>query len=481
MSLQHSESARLEVELFEQFCLEELITENGGPFNLEEWQRLVLLDHFDGAQEMVVLVPKGNGKTTLFAARAIWELIRVPDASCYIAAASRDQATLMYKHASGFVRRNPRLEQLIDVKSGYRELRSTTGSGFCRAVASDADTLDGIGPSLFLCDELHRHKNTDLYTVAMNGLGKRDGKMVTISTAGSNSDSPLGKLRDRARLLSDRLTDGFHTRSVSDDGKFAAHEWAVPEGDEWDTDDVNVVKRANPSSFVTVEDLSRRKDSPSTHKRDWLRFACNQWVGDSIEDVWIESGKWGLLYEEGACLPEHHPVWIGVDIGLRHDTSAVVVIGQREDGRWVVECQVFVPPEGGELELSLVEEHIFDLHDRYSVQCVVYDQWSFSRSAQELSTRGAICVSFPMTNVRMVPACSRLMEAINRLELVHNGDRDLQAHVEAAAAKPTERGVRVSKSKSGGIGAGKIDALIALLLAFSVAASETPDVSVEWI
>jgi len=470
----------LELELFDSFCKEELVTDNGGPLVLEDWQKGVLLDHFDTAQEMLCLLPKSNGKTTLFSALSLWHLITVPDATCYIAAASRDQATLMYKHAAGFVKRNPVLESMIDVKGGYRELRRVGGTGFVKTVASDADTLDGIGPTLFLCDELHRHKTPDLYTVGRDGLGKRAGKMVTISTAGANLDSPLGKMRDQAQLLEDRVVNDFHVRAASSDGKFVAHEWSVPEGD-WDTDDVHVVKRANPSSFVTVEDLKRRRESPSTHERDWLRFACNRWVGH-LEDAWLPVGKWALLGDSEMIIPEHHPIYIGVDIGIRSDHSAVVIVGQRpEDGRWMVESTVFEPPHGDEVDLAMVEAFIIGLHDRYSVQGVVYDRWNFARSAQELSSRGANCIEVPQNNERMVLACSRLLEAINRGEIVHNGDPVLQSHVESAAARVTERGVRVSKGKSGQVGTGKIDALIALLIAFMVATNENPEVSVEWL
>lgn len=475
--MQHSESARRELAEFEALCCPRLITENGGPLVLEDWQREVLLDHFDSAKELVVLIGKGNGKTTLFAAIAIWHLLTVDDARCYIAAASRDQASIMYQHALGFVKRNPELEQLILVRAGTRELRIMGGTGFVRVLASDSNTADGIAPTLFLCDELHRHKSTDLYTVAAQALGKRNGRMVTISTAGSSMESPLGKIRERAHLLDDQIQDDFHLRAVSDDGTFIVHEWAVPPGE--DVEDVNVVKRANPSSFVTVEDLKRRLESPSTHKRDWLRFACNQWV--TVEDAWIEPGKWGLLADPDMSIPEHHEVHVGVDIGLRHDTSAVVVVGQREDGRWMVESSVFTPPEGGEVDLAQIEQHIMSLHDYYSVRGVVYDRWNFSRSAQELASRGAVTIEMPMTNERMVPACTRLMEAVNRHEIVHNGDPALQAHVEAAAVKSTERGIRVSKGKTGASPTGKIDALIALILAFTVATNESPEVSVEWL
>jgi len=338
-----------------------------------------------------------------------------------------------------------------------------------KVLASDSNTSDGVAPSLALIDELHRHKSPDLYAVMRDGLGKRQGQMVTISTAGADLDSPLGKMRERAHLLEDREQTGFHLRSCSPDGAFVAHMWEVPEGE--DCDDIEVVKKANPSSFVTLEDLSRRHQSPSMHKREWLRFAANQWV-TNLEDAWIEPGKWATLADYDLVIPEHSKVWLGVDIGLRHDTSAVTLVHQLEDGRWAVEAEIFTPPEGGELDLALIENHIIELHDKFEVQGVVFDRWSFARSAQELEARGALMIEFPMTNERTVPACSRLLEAVNREELVHNGDLKFQAHVEAGAIKMTERGWRIAKAPRGQTGRGKIDALIALLLAFTIAADQ---------
>lgn len=437
-----------------------------------------MLDLFDGSQEAVILLPKGNGKTTLFGAMSLFHLVTTQDARCYIAAASRDQATLMYQHAAGFVQRNPQLAELILVRAGYRELRNKADTGFVKVLASDSNTADGVAGTLCLVDELHRHKTPDLYAVFRDGLGKRDGQMVTISTAGADTRSPLGQLRDRAHLLEDREQDGFHFRSRSPDGSFVAHEWAVPDGE--DTNDIEVVKKANPSSFVTVADLRRRRESPSMHEREWLRFACNQWKG-SLEDAWIEPGKWGELADPNVVIPDHADVWVGVDIGLRHDTSAVVCISQEEatdetPGRWIVEATVFEPPEGGELQLAVVENHIMDLADKFTVRGVAYDRWAFSRSAQELEARGLRTIEFPMTNERTVPACARLLEAVNRGEFVHDGDPVLEAHIEAGAVRMTERGWRISKGRTTQVGTGKIDALIALLLVFTIASQNAGDV-----
>ena len=440
-----------------------LRTENGGTLELEAWQQLVLADFFGGAREVLALLPKGNGKTTLFAALALFHLLTVEDAKCYIAAASRDQASLMYDHAKGFVKRTPGLEERLLVKAGYREIRHADGLGFIKVLASDADTADGVGPTLALVDELHRHKTTHLYQVFRDGLGKRGGQLATISTAGDNDDTPLGRMRLRALELPDQRRDGFHWRSATADGGFVAHEWAVPAG--MDTNDLDVVKAANPSSFVTVENLRERRESPSMHVQDWLRFACNQWV--PYTDPWLPAGVWDACADPDSAIPEGAAVIAGVDVGVKKDTTAVVLVEAHppgEEPRRVMLFDVFTPAgDGTPLDLGLAEDALRRAADRFEVLEAVYDRWSFERSAQILSDEGMLMAEFPMTNERMVPATARLHEAIQGRALAHGGDPVLRAHVEAGHLKSTERGSRLVKGKAGR----PIDALMALAIAWS--------------
>lgn len=460
---------------FEAFA-EILLTENGGPLRLEPWQRVVLGDYFAGAREVLVLLPKGNGKTTLFAALALYHLLVTPDAKCYIAAASRDQASLMYDHARGFVKRTPGLEERLAVKAGYREIRRVDGLGSLKVLASDADTADGVGPTLALVDELHRHKTPHLYQVFRDGLGKRGGQLATISTAGDHDDTPLGRMRRAALELPDQRRDGFHLRAATADGKFCAHEWAVPDGA--DTSDLGVVKRANPSSFVTEELLRERRDSPSMHERDWLRYACNQWV--PYTEPWLPAGLWAACEERGS-IPDGASVVVGVDVGVKKDSSAVVMVESQpgEAGFRRVECEVFRPAgDGTPLDLGLVEDAVRRAADRCHVVEVVYDRWSFERSAQTLGDEGLLMVDFPMTNSRMAPATQRLFEAIKSRALRHDGDPVLAAHVEAGFLKPTERGDRLTKGKA----SRPIDALMALLIGWERAEGAAGGVpTLEWI
>ena len=118
--------------------------------------------------------------------------------------------------------------------------------------AADKDSGDGVIPTLALVDELHRHKNLDLYRLWKGKLRKRQGQIVTISTAGepeSEFENTRKAIRDAAV---ERERDGAYLRAAS--RKLVMHEWMVQ--DAVQVDDMAAVKDANPFSGITVETLA---------------------------------------------------------------------------------------------------------------------------------------------------------------------------------------------------------------------------------
>ncbi len=283
---------------------------------LEDFQRRMLADHFAGVRETLVLVSKKNGKSTLLGALALYHLITTHDAECVIAAASRDQAQIMLRQAQGFVRRSSSLQMRLQVKQ--REIVHRHHGGRVRILASDVDTADGVIPTLALVDELHRHKSADLYGVFRDGLGPRDGKIVTISTAGDSHDSPLGELRAKAYAMKGLVRDGAYRYVRS--GDFAMHEWAL-EPDE-DRDDMDVVAGANPASWQTPSELRKRHDSPSMTEWQWARFACGVW-GLGAKPA-FDPEAWAALAGEQAQPEEGRKITLGFDGARRRDGTALV-------------------------------------------------------------------------------------------------------------------------------------------------------------
>src|SRR6266496_4085550 len=461
---------------FSEFC-GELVLENGEPFVLEPFQRRMLEDYFAGAVESVIIISKKNGKTTLLGALALFHLERWPEAECVIGASSRDQARILFKQAAGLVRRSG-MSDRFDVKSGYGEIRlrgGTKDGPRVRVLAADAGTADGVIPTLALVDELHRHPSAELYGVFMDGLGPRGGRMLTISTAGATQDSPLGLLRAKAHSLPgfSRDEDAKTNYARSEDGTFVLHEWCLSADD--DVDDLAVVVKANPASWHTEETLRRRHDSPSMTPWQWRRFACGIWTEG--EEPWLNPATWDALADPDMEISTGEPVWLGVDIGVRHDSTAVAIVAGRGGGKVAARAIIMRPPASGALPLETVEQTLRELCETYNVQQVAFDPWAFRRSAELLTSEGLPMVEFPQSPERMANASANLYQLIDSGQLVHDGDPYLRAHVVAGVTKETERGWRLVKDPKL---SRPIDALIALAMAALPAVNEAPEAMV-WL
>lgn len=388
----------------------------------------MLGDYFAGCVETLILLPKKNGKTTLMAALALFHLLTTDRAECVIAAASRDQATILYDQARGFVERSPGLQRRLVVKKGTREIRHRLNGGRIRVLASDVQTADGVIPTLAIVDELHRHKNDHLYGVFRDGLGPRQGQIITISTAGDDEESPLGQMRRKAlRDMPHIQRRGRHTHCRSRDGSFAMHEWALKRTD--DRNDMACVKLANPASWQTIELLSQRRASPSMKDWQWARFACGLW--EKGEDTKIQPEEWDALYEEGVVIPPGSPIYVGMDLGWKWDWTAIVPLWvERPSRRVISDVKILKPPGGGALldERKIVKA-LCDLDDQYEVLCVVYDP---NAGAQQLvqqleRERDIEFVEHSQDAMPMALASRRVDEAIRTGAFVHDGHPGLRS------------------------------------------------------
>jgi phage terminase large subunit-like protein len=415
----------------------------------------MLGDFFAGTVETVIIVPSGNGKTTLLSALALYHLLMIPDAECVIGAASRDQATVLFRQCEKMVERSG-LSDVFDVKGGYRHIRFEGGR--IRVMASGADTGDGIIPTLALVDELHRHPSGDLYGVFRFKIVKRHGQMVTISTAGATMGSPLGKLRTAAYELADFHRDerSKHVVARSDDGSFVLHEWCLAESD--DPKDMKLVARANPASWKTVAELKALASTPSMTPWEWLRFACGVWTEG--EEPWISPPLWDGCATKGLELVKGDPTWLGVDVGVRTDTTALALVQLTEEDVYA-KVQIMA-----RTSLAEVEQRIRNIGVEYLLQAVVYDTQGFDRSAEILESEGIPIFAFPQSHERMVKASAAFDKIVREGKFHHDGDPELRSQVLAGRIKQDGRAWRFVKDPNM---PRPIDALIALAVGSYIA------------
>lgn len=437
---------------------------------LEKFQLDLIREVFAGRRELLVLIPRGNGKTTLFAALALYHLIVVPQARIYIGAAATDQAKVAYETIRDFIQGHRKLNAGLEYLPGYKEIRNPRTGGVVKVLSSDAPKALGLQPTLVLIDELCAHENDDLYVALKTALGKSPmAQLMTISTAGYDQTKVLYRMRDGFRRMGNQSRDGRRLVVRNPAANAVMFEWSLEESD--DLTDPAVLKEANPATFVTEDFLAEQVASPGLPAWDIARYHANVWT--PTFESWLPAGAWDGCYEEDAAIPDGVSVIVGVDVGLRRDTSSVVAVWQRDDGRWVVESEVFDPPGGEDsLDLIVVENALRERAERWDVRHAVFDPWRFKRSAEMLDAEGLPMVQFDGNNSRTVPASNRLYEAINRGELVHDGDPLLAAHVRSGVKMDTERGWRLVKAKA----KEPMDALYALMIAFAIAETLSPEV-----
>jgi phage terminase large subunit-like protein len=203
---------------------ERLRTEAGTPFELAAFQKGLLKAYFRGVRETVIVLPTGNGKTTLLAALGLYHMLRVRNASVVIVASAAEQASQLFKQMRTLIE-DTTYAELLDVNMGtyriYHRAPSTRGrssprlrpGGEIRVIASEVKKQEGLIPTLVLVDEYHAHDDDRMYQMLRDKLRKRQheqgcGRMVTISSARSiNRQARTG----RDLPLSSRSSSGSKT------------------------------------------------------------------------------------------------------------------------------------------------------------------------------------------------------------------------------------------------------------------------------
>jgi phage terminase large subunit-like protein len=463
-----------------------LILDNGEPWELEPFQRSFVEDVFGmgGETECWLIVPEGNGKTTLIAGLALYGLRFTPDALIPVAASSRDQARIMYRQAKGFLRRSDIDDKdcWFEAFDGYRRIdlrgpgRTKRGEvlGSIEVHAADAGTGDGIIPAPFaFLDELHRHRSLDLYETWRGKLDKRHAQIVTISTAGE-AGGEFERARELVRQETPALVrDPGFTLCRSD--RVLLHEFALEEGG--DADDMAAVKRCNPLPSISEVSLGAKRSSPTMTAAHWGRFVCN--VPMRSGTAAIQELEWHNA-ATAERIPQDVDVWVGLDVGWRHDTTAFAPLWWRDDEyRLLGPAAIVEPPgDGSSTHPDEVKRTFRELQARYAISTVVMDMNRAEDIAAWLSDEGLHVVDRAQTNKPQAEDYERFMGALRHGWLLHSGDEGLRRHALNAVARLLPDGGakfgRTSESRTGNQAARVIDALVAAAMVHSVRSEPEP-------
>lgn len=437
----------------------------GQPVRMEEfqrrWVRRLYQYHPDTGRRVYRRalwgLGKGNGKTPMEAWIAAYELFRddVVSPRVIIGAASLKQADLVFGDLRATVTESPHLSPFASAYDLEIQLRDRPGKA--ERIAAAVGTNDGARATAFLADELHEWtgRNARVYIVVDGAVAKRrDAFTMAASTAGY----------DQETLLHDLYAHGVRVAQGVDDDPTFLFEWYEPHDDTVDWDDPaayeRAMRQANPAYGIFNDPAAIRHRFETMPRHEFRRYHANQWT--ESQEVWIDAAQWDAC-DGAAVIPDGSEVVLGVDVGLKHDSTAVVIARMDADGVIHATWKVWNPEDEDDqvLDLRLVEDYVRDAMTRYRVIDVAYDPWYFERSRQTLEDEGVPMLEFRQTADRMGPASEALFDLVVSGNLRHGGDPVARRHALSAAVKQTERGWRISKQQSGK----KIDALVALAMA----------------
>lgn len=454
------------IRFIETYCRSPKGVGYGKPIRLAEFQKAWIREILSpGVRQAVLQAPRGQGKSTLLAAIAVWATFdrnetgqpQVPIMATTVSQAAR----AVYDVACKMVAAEPELESRALVYTGMANAKFVVhyNGGECYPIAHDVNGLQGLDPTCAIVDEIGFQPLASWNAMVL-ASGKRTRSLVVgIGTPGVD--------RDTSAL--------WHLREVCGDGRapagFSFTELSAP--DDCDIRDEANWLKANPAiaeGYLSIDAL--RNDVEMMPEADFRLFRLAQWVEGT--DCWLgTNGRtvWRDLASDHQ-LVDGADTWVGVDVGLKRDSTAVVVGQRRPDGVLHTTARIWNPRDDGAIDVSAVMQHLRDLDKKYNLVEIAYDPRHFELPATGLADEGLPMVEFHQSPERMIPACGDLYEAVMRGEVSHDGAADFERQILKAmwTYGVSDAGKRLTKSKS----RGHIDAAIALVLCHARASHPVP-------
>jgi phage terminase large subunit-like protein len=418
----------------------------------KEWIEEILAP---GVSSAAKSLPRGQGKSTEKAALAAWATFDVSDTGAPqvpIVATTVGQAIRsVYGVLESMVKLEPELDNrcIRYTAISDRRIEVARGEGTCFPIANDPDTLQGLDPSLAIMDEIG-FQPPESWDSLLLASGKRSHSLVVgMGTPGFDRLNALWHLR--STVLEGGVIPGFIYRELS-----------AP--DDCDHRDEAVWYSVNPALRAGQQNIdSLRTTLGLTTEARFRTFHLGQWVDGN--DCWLgDDGRtqWNNLLDPYEFV-SRAPTWVGVDVGLKQDSTAVVVIQRRPDGRFHAKCRIWMPAKDNPLDVTDIMHYLRQLDKDYKLQAVAYDPRLFELPGQALAAEGLPMMEMPQSLERMTPAFATLLQAIREKQLTHDDDRAFATQILNGVERNNERGFTLMKAKS----RGKIDAAYALAMALS--------------
>ena len=471
----------------------------GKPVVLRDWQKAEICRIYDnpaGTRRAILSFGRKNGKTALSAFILLLHLCG-PEArvnsQLYSAAQSREQAAILFALAAKVVRMSPDLAAVVTIRDTAKQLACQELGTLYRALSAEASTAYGLSPMLIIHDELGQVKGprSELYEALETATGAQEAPLSIVISTQAPTDADLLSL-----LIEDGLTGA--------DPRVVVSLYTAPM--EADPFSEAAIKAANPAfgDFQNAtETLAMAEDARRMPSREaeYRNLILNQRV--DMNAPFISRSAWLACAGPVVDSFDGLPVYGGLDLSEVSDLTALVLVAP-VGNVWNVKPTFWLPGDGltdkarsdrvpydvwaregwlqttsgKTVDYEYVADHLAAVCDRFDVRKLAFDRWNWRHLKPWLSKSGftedqlegdnALFEPLGQGFQSMSPALRDLESAILNERIAHGGHPVLTMCASNATVQADPAGNRkLSKIKSHG----RIDGMVALAMAMSVAAT----------
>jgi phage terminase large subunit-like protein len=308
--------------------------------------------------EYFLLIPKGNGKSSLGGAVMLTAIIvnRRPEAEFLFVAPTMEIAAIAFKQAKGTIRLDSALSALFHIQDHVRRITHRRTGATLQIKAADTDTITGSKCTGTMIDETHqfarRSNAAEVFVELRGALTKRPDGFLFQTTTQSKS-TPSGVFASELAMA----------RSVRD-GKIAmpllpvlyelpdhlARDGGWRERRYWPLVNPNLGRSTN-EDFLAREIVRADADGPAAVALIASQH-FNVQIGMSLRaDGWAGAHYWERGVEDGLTLEtvlgRSEACVVGIDGGGLDDLLGIAVVGrEKETKAHLAWTHALISPEG---------------------------------------------------------------------------------------------------------------------------------------
>lgn len=494
---------------------------SGRPLTLEPWQEHCIVAPLFGwyneatrseggvrrFKKAGVELARKNGKSTMAGGIAIQGLVgdAEPGAEVYAAATKHDQAAIVFKDAKNIIGSD--LKKLVTIFKGSIVCDMVNGS--FKPLSADYNSLDGLNSSRIIIDELHAHRNRELYDVLVTSMGSRSQPMlIWISTAGYDRQSIWWEEHTYCEHVLEQSSRGNHV-----DDAYLSYMPGIDEKDDWL--DPKIWQKANPNYGISVspgflKDESKKAEFSPSYENTFRRLHLNQVTEQSVR--WLPMHLWDqsrakdsmgnplskMDFEQSLIA---RPCYGGLDLASTRDLCAWGQVFPMDNGKYRIQSKCYAPSEvsserqkydlqsyqtfadqglielthGNSTDYSKIRHDMGVDAKKYVIRQIALDPYNMENFYQNLLLEGwseEKLVYFKQSYDNYNEAMATFLELLIAGRIEHNGDEALRWMAGNLCTKTNYNEYLMPDKKNS---QDKIDGMVSILMAFALAIKDLDD------